>query len=55
VIPNGVSEACGGPSLGRRGHGLVAVPWSQGFSRGQRVVAELGQDVAGLPEDLAGP
>jgi len=38
---------------GRRGHGLVAM--ACGVSGGgERVAAELGQDVAGLPEDLAG-
>ena len=30
-------------------------PWEVGLSGdGERVVAELGQDVAGLPDDLAG-
>src|SRR2546429_6095492 len=39
----------------RRGHGLVTVVMEREVSGGgQRVVAELGQDVAGLPEDLAG-
>jgi len=51
--PSG-ERGCGRP--GRAGgHGLVTVSWSVGVSGGgQRVVAELGQDVAGLPEDLAG-
>src|SRR5207247_6349002 len=28
--------------------------WARGSGGGERVVAELGQDVAGLPDDLAG-
>jgi hypothetical protein len=42
------------PGRGRRGHGLVAIAKGGSGRGGERVVAELGQDVAGLPEDLAG-
>src|SRR5881394_1432978 len=43
------------PGRGWRGHGLVTMAKGRGISGGgERVVAELGQDVAGLPEDLAG-
>ena len=37
------------------GHVLVTMATGVSGRRGERVVAELGQDVAGLPEDLAGP
>src|SRR6516225_7713484 len=51
VVPLG-EFGCGGP--GRAGgHVLVTMAW-RGSGGGERVVAELGQDVAGLPEDLAG-
>ena len=45
----GCGQSCPGLEaavLGHRGKG--------GLGGGERVVAELGQDVAGLPEDLAG-
>src|SRR5436190_21664029 len=32
----------------------VVWSWAPGSGGGERVVAELGQDVAGLPDDLAG-
>src|ERR1022692_3843080 len=38
----------------RRAGGLVTVGMGGGSGDGERVVAELGQDVAGLPDDLAG-
>ncbi len=48
VVPIG-AFGCGGPGGG--GHVLVTWRVSGG---GERVVAELGQDVVGLAEDLAG-
>ena len=48
LVPIG-EFGCGGPGSG--GHVLVTIA---GVSDRERVVAELGQDVMGLPEDLAG-
>jgi hypothetical protein len=48
VVPIG-EFGCGGPGGG--GHVLVTMAGVSGG--GERVVAELGQDVMGLPEDLA--
>jgi len=54
VVPHRVSVAAGvparGPACPRRGlHETLGLSGG-----GERVVAELGQDVAGLPDDLAG-
>ena len=49
MVPIG-EFGCGGPGAG--GHVLVTMAGVSGG--GERVVAELGQDVMGLPEDLAG-
>ena len=54
MVPHRVSEAAAGPAGPARswaGHRVMERGVSGG---GQRAVAELGQDVAGLPEDLAG-
>jgi hypothetical protein len=50
VIPIGEGGCCS-PA---RGRAITAMVTMTGSGGGQRVVAELGQDVAGLPEDLAG-
>src|ERR1700733_2838268 len=49
VVPIG-EFGCGVPCAGPVRYGKWS-PWSGG---GERVVAEFGQDVAGLPDDLAG-
>jgi hypothetical protein len=45
---------CGFPPGGRRARELVTAGMGEGSGGGERVVAELGQDVAGLSDDLAG-
>src|SRR6516162_11912749 len=49
--PHRMSEATAGPA----GPAVACwSPWQGGSGGGERVVAELGQDVMGLAEDLAG-
>src|ERR1022692_4188565 len=54
VVPHRVSVAAAFLPGGLRARELVTVGMGEGLGGGERVVAELGQDVAGLPDDLAG-
>ena len=55
VVPHRVKCGCGVPARGPVRLGLVTMSNGGVVSGGgERVVAEFGQDVAGLPDDLAG-
>jgi len=54
VFPHRVKCGCGVPARGRCVAELVTMGAGEGLGGGERVVAEFGQDVAGLPDDLAG-
>src|SRR5487761_926457 len=54
LVPHRVSVAAAFLAGGRRVAGLVTMEGRGVSGDGERVVAELGQDVPGLPDDLAG-
>src|SRR5690349_20737421 len=54
VVPHRGSVAAGVPARVRRVLGVASMRGGGVSGGGERVVAELGQDLAGLPDNLAG-